>query len=802
VNEGEVAEVGKWLSGWDVQRLAALLEARPALARSVARGADLHQLAAEAFTDIHGGGLLHALTGAQVDLLSAAITLAEQAYFATIRPAPIWTGRLPEEDTSRGGQEAASGSPEDTIATTDLLNAVARCEDVPSRAAAERVLVSLQDLLLILPAGPERLRVTELASQLLEGARQPPRAADWVSRYDLVSLQRIGRTLGIGEHELTVRAHLTRAILDIVTDTDQVRRLTAAAPPHVHAIVKKARERLHAPADCFQASTSYDPEAIYSYHRSQITLTAGDGDGAVWLAERGLLVPTEDGDLDFGQLPREVAEAVGGVRFAFWAPPTVKETLDVAVDAPADQVAAEAALHAGATLARLEALLQELAARPALLRKAGGVAVRETRRVATRLQLPEPETGFLIEVALAADLIGIGTPGPGEVGEALLPTPAYDTWVQQGAAQRLTEVIAAWFILPTATARPSRDQMPSGSSGHDHSCFPGLRTAILTVLADLPLGKGLPVGSGSGQADTAPPGTTPAGEVLATAVEWRRPFCSDTPAFDTQVEAMAAEAQAFGLIGLGALAPPGQALLEALPRCGCPQPFPPAAAAALTTALSQILPSPQDRAHMMADLTAISAGPPSPGLAALLDSAADRETHDATSATWRFSIPSLARALHDGTDPHTLRQQLQDAAHAPLPQGLTVMIQDAARQTGRVRVLEASTCICCDDPATTADLASSTHRTVRALHLLQIAPTVLISPRSPAATLAALRQAGLLAVSDHDTSTIQLTATTPWRAPSPARVADLTRYRTSTETATPFDLARRLLSGCGGSKPS
>lgn len=228
------------------------------------------------------------------------------------------------------------------------------------------------------------------------------------------------------------------------------------------------------------------------------------------------------------------------------------------------------------------------------------------------------------------------------------------------------------------------------------------------------------------------------------------------------------EAAYLGLTAHGTLTPLGHALL-ADPR-------------SLDGPLTDLLPPLLEQAHFQADLTAVVPGRPAAALAALLTSAADRES-EGHAVTWRFTPTSVRRALDTGHTADTLLEDLTRAsATGPLPQPLGYLIRDTARAHGRMRVLPAACCIRSDDEALVKELAA--HRALHDLGLRAIAPTVLVSARPPAATLDALRAAGYAPAleSDTGTTTVERLPTHRATAPVPAR-----------DHRAPLALAHRLL---------
>jgi hypothetical protein len=212
---------------------------------------------------------------------------------------------------------------------------------------------------------------------------------------------------------------------------------------------------------------------------------------------------------------------------------------------------------------------------------------------------------------------------------------------------------------------------------------------------------------------------------LAALVRWRRPYGLGAGDPRARLEATWAEAALLGAIGAGCVSTAGQALLR--DELGSL----PAALAAVGAAV--------DTVTLQADLTAVVAGTPTARLAAVLDSAADRETSGVASV-WRFDGRSVRRALDGGQTPQELEAALTELAPAGMPQPLAYLIRDAGRRHGRIRAQAAACCLRSDDEALLAEAAAD--RRLRALGLRLVAPTVLLADRPVAETLAALRAAG------------------------------------------------------------
>jgi hypothetical protein len=97
-------------------------------------------------------------------------------------------------------------------------------------------------------------------------------------------------------------------------------------------------------------------------------------------------------------------------------------------------------------------------------------------------------------------------------------------------------------------------------------------------------------------------------------------------------------------------------------------------------------------------------------------------------------------ALDAGVDADALLDALAAVATGGLPQALEYLVRDVGRRHGHVRVAPAGSVVCADDATLLAELVAT--KSLRALRLRAVAPTVLVSAADPDATLAALREAG------------------------------------------------------------
>ncbi|WP_199422803.1 helicase-associated domain-containing protein [Actinotalea solisilvae] len=473
---------------------------------------------------------------------------------------------------------------------------------------------------------------------------------------------------------------------------------------------------------------------------------AGPGRTAVeWLLRHGLL---SVGDPQHVVLPREVALVLRGNR-THREPPAAPDPTPGAVDVRT--VDAESAQHALEVVRLVGVLLDAWGAEPPPVLRAGGLGTRELRRVATRLEVDDARAALVVEVAGAAGLVV----DDGEEPASVAPTADADDWLRRPAPERWEQLVAAWFASERAawlvgtrddrgTVRPALD--PEAR----RPWAPRLRRTVLEVLAGStgPLGPPGPAGSTTLASLTA----AQVHEVLA----WRAP--RSAPPLHA-VEAVLAEATALGVLGGGALAPAGGALLGG---DGTP-----------ARALADRLPPAVDDLLLQGDLTGIVPGRPSDALADLVESAAQVESRGAA-LTVRFTEASVRRALDRGRTAEELLAALSHAARNGVPQPLEYLVLDVARRHGRVRVGMASSYLRADDPALLAGLVED--KALRGLGLLLLAPTVIASQAAPSALLAALRERGLAPVTEDSTGAVVVVG------PSVTRVRGRARRRSGGPT--------------------
>lgn len=413
--------------------------------------------------------------------------------------------------------------------------------------------------------------------------------------------------------------------------------------------------------------------------------------------------------------------------------------------------------------------------------RAGGLSVRDLKRTAVALDVPEPIAAFWVELAYAAGLIA----SDGEADERYAATPAYDEWLEQPADRRWVRLAEAW-LAATRTAglvggRDSKERTMSAlGPGLDRSAAPEVRHRVLALLAELP------------------EGAAPSAESVLARLRWERPLRA--PQSDDDLRTRLArwtlsEAELLGVTGRGALSAHGRALIGApkakasadapsgpgdkLPvhhkhhRVPAREPLNPAeqavASAAAARLLAPLLPEPLDHVLLQADLTAVAPGPLQRPLADMLDVLADVESKGGATV-YRFTPGSVRRALDAGRSASDLHAFLAAHSRTPIPQPLTYLIDDVARRHGHLRIGAASAYVRCDDDALLNEIVAD--KRAAALHLRRLAPTVLAAQADPATLLEGLRAMGFAPAAESAEGDVLITRahahrTPPRTAPEP-----------------------------------
>ena len=506
------------------------------------------------------------------------------------------------------------------------------------------------------------------------------------------------------------------------------------------------------------------------------TLRAGStAPGAAPLIERGWLERSSDarGRTRF-ILPRQVALALRGGRLtreSLTAPEAGNlETVG------ADVVASEASFHAEEAVRLVAALLEEWGCEGGTIRRTGGVSARALARTADALGLEADDAARIIEMAAAAGLLGLD-----EDGAAWVPSSLAAGWLTDSLPQRWAPLALAWSgSVRTPWLTGTRDDDGTLRAVLSPDLEAGwaarLRTRVLALLGDLP------------------PGASATPAFVRAALTWQSPRRLIPGG---AISAVLAEAETLGITGGGALTEAGRILArraaasldeQAPGLSGGPTDPGDAGRAeeaggeahaeplsddqaltALEAALAADLPAAVEMILVQSDLTAIVPGRPAPELAALLERTSVVESRGGA-LTVRFTPESVRGALDVGYRAEEITQEIGRYSPTPLPDSLSVLIQDAARHHGAVRVRAVSALLRVGDEATAAGLLAEPR--LKDLGLDQVAPGILVATASAGQVLRELRATGLAPVTEDASGHLVVgpaTAQQARRAPEPTR---------------------------------
>lgn len=440
------------------------------------------------------------------------------------------------------------------------------------------------------------------------------------------------------------------------------------------------------------------------------------------LLARGLLMRR---DATTVELPRQLGVHLrGGVFPASTLTPPSLATRDRGADT-VDQTAAGEAMS---LLRHVGDVLESWGQEPPSVLKAGGLGVREIRRMMREFDVDEPRAVLLAELVVGAGLVAESR----DEDAVWVPTTLTDTWLAAPPSGQWALLADTWLALPrlpglaygTAAGRAASGAAPG--SGADKAptplserlrrpLAPEVRRRVLRALAELPPGSGVDV------------------ESLVGYLAWQAPLRGGRLR-DDLVRWTLAEASALGLVALGAATTAARALLIDSETESDDDHRSRAA-----DAMADAMPEPVDHVLVQADLTVVAPGPLEPGLAAEVNAVADAEsTGHAT--VYRVSEASVRRALDTGRTAAELHELFASRSATPVPQSLTYLIDDVARRHGRLRGGACASFLRCDDETLLAEVLAGPAAT--ALGLRAIAPTVVVSDLPLGDVMAGLREHG------------------------------------------------------------
>ncbi|MHA7239755.1 helicase-associated domain-containing protein [Arthrobacter sp. TMS1-12-1] len=500
------------------------------------------------------------------------------------------------------------------------------------------------------------------------------------------------------------------------------------------------------------------------------TATGGDGGAppaVQWLLDRCLLAPL---DALHVELPRGVGMAVRGH--------AVFASLDLEPPRPALRTTPatlrdNAAFGAIAeTLRLMGSLLAVVGGSPVSTLRSGGVGVRELRRVREALQCGDGEAAWLLELAAAVGLLAL------DPDDSRWKAARLDTWEVLDRDTQWQLLVEGWLAVDRAPALAG-SKLPDGTSVNALAAeasrpdAPMVRRRLLSVALELSDATVTAVTAGGdatgGKTDGAAGGS---GAVRVLTEEdvvglatWHQPRLHRR--FARLIPGMMTEAAALGLTGSGALAEAGRLVAEGRLDDAA-------------RSVRDALPAPVSQVVLQADLTAVAPGYLQPEVArGLLRMSTPEGQGPAT--TYRFSAESIRAALDAGEDAPSILGFLGAHSATEIPQALTYLVEDTASRYGGLRVGRAGSYLRTEDDAVAATVLADPRAAV--LGVVQIAPTVLVSPASVQELTGLLRDLGFAPASD----AVVAFAPSPAGTPSPAGAS-----RPSAPGGVPDQLRSRL----------
>ena len=665
---------------------------------------------------------LAALTGAEdewlVELLSARpdLLLAAPADMDALAEAVLSPGLVrvcyeTADRTTRQVLEALCVGPDPT--DLDTLARVLGTEAGLLRPVVDR----LQSSGLVLRRGERLVRNPGLRAAVPHPAGLGPSVRELLAAQPVHELTAIAGRVGI--EAKGVKATLVAAIVAALSSPERVTALVAGGPDGTEAMARRmARAHL-------ELRLGYD-----SYQASQ-----SDGTPQGWLLRRGLLVSTAWGS---ATMPAEVALALRGGRLFESFVVTGPVVATAQVDAShVDRRASETALG---LVADMTTVLDAWGADPAKVLQAGGLGVREVRRVAKLTGRNEAEAARLVELAALAGLADVD-------GDVAVPTVDYDRWVDLPVGSRWAWLARGWWEAPLhlslAGAIDTKDKpIPPLLDRPPEPDALARRMLVVGMLAGAPAGSAVDPAS------------------LSARVDWQAPVLwQGGPArADRLVSWIWDETDLTGVTGGGAMSSFGRHLVDGDGE-------------EAATALGLLSPPVTAKVVLQADLTAVVAGEPAAQTRRELDLLADVESAGAATV-YRFSETSLRRGFDAGRTSSQILAVLSERAPKGVPQPLAYLVEDIGRRFGQVRVGAAGCYVRSDDPALIAEVTQA-KKTAR-LHLRLLAPTVAVSDADPTTVERTLRDAGYLAAAEDADATLVLRRPPARRAPRRAeRPSDL-----------------------------
>ena len=426
------------------------------------------------------------------------------------------------------------------------------------------------------------------------------------------------------------------------------------------------------------------------------------------------------------RLPRRVSQVLRGAETGDYPLHASSRVAgETGPDATAQRQADESGAAQGLEASRqVRRLVEHLGANPVALNKDATLGVRAAGQVAKALGFEREQVQRLIAMASSARLIGRGEL-PGEEDSVYLATTRYAAqWLDAPLSAQFARVLAGWWASPWQYWRVGEkdDQgrtirLFDDASRNDHLPHrrrlasaqytrpaPGTALSRSEAIEDLRFTAPL-------AASVAPAGET---DQLLDEAEWAGAIATGTAT--TWLRTLHASTDSSTLL------------------------------AELEADTAEITPAEVDKVIIQADLTVLAPGPLPADMQRELELMAELESAGLASV-YRLSEASLRRALDAGRTAGELKDWLGAHSLGEVPQTLGYLLDDLARRHGQLRGGAVLSYLRSEDTALLDALFAAPGLAEEA-GLRRLAPTVAVSTRRLAETLALLRDAGMHAVAE------------------------------------------------------
>lgn len=386
---------------------------------------------------------------------------------------------------------------------------------------------------------------------------------------------------------------------------------------------------------------------------------------------------------------------------------------------------------------RVAVLVDTLSETPIALNKDRTVPTRAAATLARALGTTTSEVKLLVGVAASAGLVTTGltanVPEPLDPeANYLAPTRDVDDWLAADLSQRWARILTAWLANPHAHFREGR--LLDDSTRSDQ--LPELRRILAEQYTRLPDGVAL--------TDS---------EVVARLTFHAPLVAAHVP--DAEVHALVVEARSVGALAHDTATTVLRELL---------------AGRDITHAAAEHTPGEVEQFIVQADMTVMVPGPLPARMQATLDLIADVEA-PGLAAVYRITERSLRRGLDSGLGAPAITEWLAAHALGEVPQTVSYLVADTARQHGGLRGGTATSYLRCDDDTMLAEVMASP--AAQEARLLRIAATVVVSELPLARVVHVLRNHGFSPVAESNTGDTIDIRPEPARAYGAPRQAEL-----------------------------